>query len=166
MQEGLGGTEYMTSDDLIVDHDGNWEIILSATPQAGPGNSMLITPQAKALLIRQIFSDWENETEASVQVEVLSGSVDPVEPLTPAKVAVGLNRLPLDIFTLPNLFQTIRQSWQLNDLPAPVVGGFGVPGAGFPLNNTSPGRYDIDPNQAFVLEVEATPTPTRVDKPR
>lgn len=40
MNEGLGGTETLTSDDLIVDATGNREILLSPNPQ--PGNWLLI----------------------------------------------------------------------------------------------------------------------------
>jgi len=156
MAEGLGGTETMTSDDLIVDAQGNWEIIVSPNPQ--PGNWMQTSAIATGLLIRQVFSDWDNETEASVQVEVLGSAAPPVDVLTPDKCEIGLNRLPLDIFLVPNLFQTLRLGWPENDMITPAPGSFGLAGAGFPDNYTSASRYDIAPGEAFIIEVDATST--------
>lgn len=156
MSEGLGGSETLTSDDLIVDADGNWEIILS--PNVHHGNWLFTKPAAKALLIRQIFSDWGTEQEASVQVEVLGGPLAPVAPLTPDKAELGLNRLRTDIFTIPNLFESTDDSWPTNDMNTPVPGGFGFQGAGFPDNHTSASHYDIDPGEALVIEVDATAT--------
>lgn len=158
MNEGLGGTETMTSDDLIVDANGNWEIILSPNAQPGSRNSLFTKPAVKALLIRQIFSDWDVETEASVQIEVLGGPVPPVAPLTPDKVEVGLNRLPTDIFTIPNIFESIDDAWPTNDMNTPVPGGFGFQGAGFPDNHTSAAHYDLVPTEALIIEVDATAT--------
>lgn len=178
---GLGGNEVMTSDDLILDVDGNWEIILTGDPgyaAANPGvNSLLITQELQNLVIRQYHTLWDQQ-ESSLEIEVLSSPITPVEPLTPAKAATpgapgtatGLERLVYDIDLIPFLLVGLQfpdgdcatatpgSGWPMNDVPAPTANGFGLPGAGFPGQYAAAARYYLPEGQAMIITVDNTAT--------
>lgn len=147
----LGGEVFMTSEDLLVEADGSYEIILSATPH--DGNWMELKPGAQRFILRNGFYDWNEEIEASVQVEVLEGPMSgPVPSLTPAELVSDLSALSLRLSTIPATIQNARDGWPLNDLNDPDPGAFGIPGAGVPTAVSSAGRYEIAENEALIIE--------------
>ncbi|MGD8606098.1 MAG: hypothetical protein PVH21_02315 [Myxococcales bacterium] len=151
----LGGEVFMTSEDLIVQPDGSYEIILSATPHEG--NWMELKPGAQRFILRNGFYDWNEEIEASVQVEVLEGPMSgPVPTLTPAELVSDLGALSLRLSTIVATIQNARDGWPLNDLNDPDPDAFGIPGAGVPTAYSSAGRYEIAPDEALIIE---TPVP-------
>ncbi len=155
---GLGGGVSFTSDDMTFEPDGSYEILLSPDPQ--PGNWLQTGPSSERMIVRVYFVDWETEREPSMQVEVVGedGS-NPIPNLAPSGLDTGLSRLAaINLQLIPSLFNALRLNWLENDLPTPVVGGFGFSGAGFPGNYTSPARYVVQPDEALVIEVENTPS--------
>lgn len=154
----LGGEVFMTSEDLIVDSDGSYEIILSATPHEG--NWMELKPGAQRFILRNGFYDWNNEVEASVQVEVIEGPMSgPVPVLTPSEFVSDLTALSLRLSTIPQTMQNARDTWPLNDVNEPDPGAFGIDGAGVPTAVSSAGRYSVDEDEALIVE---TPVPSVV----
>ncbi|MBW1875093.1 MAG: DUF1214 domain-containing protein [Deltaproteobacteria bacterium] len=152
----FGGEAFMTSEDLIVEADGSYEIILSATPQEG--NWMELKPGAQRFILRNGFYDWNNETEASVQVEVIAGPMSgPVPHLTPDEFVSDMAGLALRLSTIPARMQASRDGWPLNDVNEPDPGAFGIPGAGVPSAVSSAGRYSLDEDEALIIE---TPEPS------
>ena len=153
----LGGTEFMTSEELLVESDGSYEIILSATEPEGASNWMELKPGAFFFILRNGFYDWNQEIEASVQVEVLEGPMSgPVAHLTPEELVTDLGALSQRLRTLPLTMQAARDTWPLNDLNDPDPGAFGIPGAGVPSAVSSAGRYEIALDEAMIIE---TPLP-------
>jgi len=151
----FGGEIFMTSEDLIVEPDGSYEIILSATPQEG--NWMELKPGARRFILRNGFYDWSNEIEASVQVEVVAGPTSgPVAHLTPDEFVSDMTALAGRLTNIPAFMQSARDGWPLNDLNEPDPGAFGIPNAGVPTAVSSAGRYKLGEDQAMIIE---TPEP-------
>ncbi|MBW1830244.1 MAG: hypothetical protein JRJ10_00890 [Deltaproteobacteria bacterium] len=154
----FGGEAFMTSEDLIVDPDGRYEIILSATRHEG--NWMELRPGAQRFILRNGFYDWNNEVEASVSVEVVAGPMSgPVPHLTPTEFVSDMTALSLRLSTIPATMQDARDGWPLNDVNEPDPGAFGIPGAGVPSAVSSAGRYALDEGEALIIE---TPDPSVV----
>ena len=152
----LGGEVFMTSEDLIVEPDGSYEIILSATPQEG--NWMELKPGAQRFILRNGFYDWNNELEASVSVEVIAGPMSgPVPHLTPTEFVSDMAALALRLSTIPTTMQNARDDWPLNDMNEPDPGAFGIEGAGVPSAVSSAGRYSLGEDEALIIE---TPEPS------
>ena len=62
--------ETVTGADLAVEKDGSFEILFSASrPAAHRGNWVRMHPEAKLIVIRQYFLDWENEIPATFRLE-------------------------------------------------------------------------------------------------
>jgi hypothetical protein len=151
----LGGEIFMTSEDLIVEPDGSYEIILSATPHVG--NWLELKPGAQRFILRNGFYDWNNEVEASVQVEVLAGPMSgPVPHLTPEEFVSDMAALSQRLEVIPITIQNARDGWPLNDVNEPDPGAFGIPGAGVPTAVSSAGRYSLSEDEALIIE---TPVP-------
>jgi MYXO-CTERM domain-containing protein len=154
----LGGEIVMTSEDLIVEADGSYEIILSATPQEG--NWMELKPGALRFVLRNGFYDWNNEVEASVAVEVIAGPMSgPVPHLTPEEFVADVTALSSRLVNIPAAMQRARDTWPLNDVNEPDPGAFGIPGAGVPSAVSSAGRYSLAEDEALIIE---TPEPSVV----
>ncbi|MBW2507810.1 MAG: DUF1214 domain-containing protein, partial [Deltaproteobacteria bacterium] len=153
----LGGTVFMTSEDLVVEPDGSYEIILSAARPEGASNWMELKPSAFFFILRNGFYDWNDEIEASVQVEVIAGPTSgPVPHLTPGELVEDMGALSLRIRSIPQSILSARDGWPVNDLNEPDPGAFGIEGAGIPTAVSSAGRYDLDPDEAMIIE---TPMP-------
>lgn len=153
----LGGTEFMTSEDLVVEPDGSYEIVLSAEEPEVASNWMRLKETAFFFILRNGFYDWNEEVEASVRVEVTAGPISgPVPHLTPDEFASDMARLSTRVRSIPISIFNARDTWPINDLNEPDPGAFGIEGAGIPTAVSSAGRYDLDTNQAMIIE---TPIP-------
>ena len=69
---GYGGGAELSSEDLVVDKHGNYEIILSADKPRNAKNWLQLNERSDVLSLRHIFNDWSN-VEASVAIEVIDG---------------------------------------------------------------------------------------------
>jgi hypothetical protein len=153
----LGGTEFMTSEELVVRSDGRYEIILSAEEPEDASNWMRLKDTAFFFILRNGFYDWNEEIEASVQVEVVAGPMSgPVPHLTPGEFAGDMARLSTRLRSIPISILSARDTWPINDLNEPDPGAFGIEGAGIPTAVSSAGRYDLAPDEAMIIE---TPVP-------
>lgn len=84
---GGGVAATLFGDQIHVEEDGSFEIVVSPDPQ--PGNWLKTTPNAFRVTFRQFFADWENEEPMEARIDRLTGDGAPPE-LTPVKVAEGL----------------------------------------------------------------------------
>lgn len=154
----LGGEIVMTSEDLIVEADGSYEIILSAMPHEG--NWMELKQNASRFILRNGFYHWNNEVEASVAVEVVAGPMSgPVPHITPEEFVSDIGALSSRLINIPAAMQRARDGWPLNDVNEPDPGAFGIPGAGVPSAVSSAGRYSLAEGEALIIE---TPEPSVV----
>lgn len=153
----FGGEVFMTSEELMVEEDGSYEIILSAVEPDDYSNWMELKPTASFFIMRNGFYDWDNEIEASVQVEVIAGPVSgPVPVLTPDEFVDDMEELSNRLTTIPFSIFSARETWPVNDVNEPDPGAFGIPGAGVPSAVSSAGRYELDTDEALIVE---TPVP-------
>jgi hypothetical protein len=149
----LGGTEFMTSEDLVVEPDGSYEIILSAEEPEGVSNWMLLKPTASFFILRNGLYDWNKEVEASVQVEVIAGPMSGRVPvLTPEEFVEDIAALSNRIRAIPLSIFAARDTWPLNDVNDPDPEAFGIPGAGVPSAISSAGRYELATDEAMIIE--------------
>ncbi len=150
----LGGEVAMTSEDLVVNDDGTFEIILSPERPEDAQNWLALNEGARRFLLRQAHSDWNNDVEASIQVEVIGGpDVAPVPTLSDEKFAADLTAMSDLLALLLPIFQDAQQAWPVNDMSVPEVGAFGIPGAGFPTTVGSVGRFELAEDQAMIIEI-------------
>lgn len=153
----LGGTEFTTSEDLVVESGGSYELILSATEPEGASNWLRLKDSAFFFVLRNGFYDWNDEVEASVQVEVIGGPMSgPVPHLTPKEFVDDVDELSRRINFIPSSILRARDGWPSNDLNEPDPGAFGIEGAGIPTAVSSAGRYELATDEAMIIE---TPVP-------
>jgi len=78
-----------TAQELEVESDGTFEIILSAEKHAG--NWVPLDPDARYFAIRQYFYDWENEIPIPFEIERVGGEGEAPPLLEPADMARRLD---------------------------------------------------------------------------
>jgi hypothetical protein len=91
---GIAATANELVDELEVDPDGNFEVVLSADERAG--NWMRIEGDHPTLTVRHFFYDWDTEVASSLRIERLGDaaeseghSLDPEVALSRQLVALG-----------------------------------------------------------------------------
>lgn len=84
---GGGVASMIFGDELKVEPDGSFELILSPDPH--PGNWLKTTPNSFRVTVRQFFADWEGEEPMDARIEILTGDRKP-PVLTPELVSEGL----------------------------------------------------------------------------
>jgi len=78
--EPSGCSGFIDGDDLELDPEGRFEIILSTDPREG--NWLPMQPETSSLIVRQFFLDRETENRAEIEIECIDseGSPPPLEP--------------------------------------------------------------------------------------
>ena len=89
---GLTPTGYIESDQIEMDENGCFELILSCNPQGS--NWLPMTPETDPLMVRQTFLDREAETPAELRIERINCPEDErrPSPLTPRDLDEGLKK--------------------------------------------------------------------------
>jgi len=149
--DGIVSTANELVDELEVDADGNFEVVLSADEREG--NWMRVAGDHPTLTVRHFFYDWDTEVASSLQIERLGEAVqhtqDPVSP----DVLVARQLVALGDFVHDNL------EFFLQFGAAPPANGFLPPidrsamGAAAE-NRPVIGRWELGPDEALILEVE------------
>ena len=85
---GGGVGNVMFGDQIKVEEDGTFELMVGPEPQPGK-NWLRTTPNAYRLTFRQFFADWEGEDPMEAHIDRLTGDGAPPQ-LTPEGVAEGL----------------------------------------------------------------------------
>jgi hypothetical protein len=89
MQLGdTGNYATLTAGQIECESDGRFEITVSA--ERAPGNWLRLDPEARYLLVRQYFWDWERETPARFEITCLDAAGEPRPDAEPADVAAQL----------------------------------------------------------------------------
>ena len=149
--DGIVSTANELVDELEVDADGNFEVILSRDEH--DGNWMRIDGDAPTLTVRHFFYDWDSEVQSSLRIERLG---DPVQRTTaPARPEVLVSRqlVALGNFVHDNLqfFLQFGGAAPANGfLPAIDRTAMGAAAENRPVI----GRWELGPDEALILEVE------------
>ena len=148
---GIVSTANELVDDLEVDADGNFEVILS--PDEHTGNWMKIDGDHPTLTVRHFFYDWDLETPSSLHIERLGAVVERSPIQISPEVQLSRQLMALGDFVHDNL-QFFLQF------------GGAAPANGFlpPIDRTAMGaaaenrpvigRWELCPDEALILEVE------------
>ncbi|BBZ39983.1 hypothetical protein [Mycobacterium conspicuum] len=148
---GIAATANELVDELEVDADGNFEVVLSGDPH--PGNWMRIEGEHPTLTVRHFFYDWDAEMPSSLRVERLGDRVQldgrPVDP----RAALARQLVALGDFVHGNLafFLQFGAAPPTNGfLPAIDRSDIGAAAENRPVI----GRWELGPDQALIVEVE------------
>ena len=148
---GIASTTNTLVDELDVDADGNFEVVLSADEHEG--NWMRVEGEHPTLVVRHFFYDWGAEQPSVLQIERIGDEVAPKGSAVAADVAVSRQIHALGEFVHDNL------KFFLDFNAGPPVNGFMPPidrsamGAAAE-NRPVIGRYELQPDEALILEVE------------
>ncbi len=151
---GIAATANELVDELEVDADGNFEVVLSSSEQTGrPGNWMRLEGDHPTLTVRHFFYDWDTEVASSLHIERLGDAVDPNgDPLDPA-AAVSRQLIALGDFVHDNLgfFLQFGAAAPPNGFLPPIdrtdIGAAAE-------NRPVIGRWELQPDEALIVEVE------------
>ena len=148
---GIASTCNALVDELEVDADGNFEVIISA--DECPGNWMRIEGEHPTLTVRHFFYDWQTEWASSLQIERIDGAADAADRPFDRAEAVSRQLVALGDFVQANV------QFFLDFGEAPPVNGF-LPGidrsamGAAAENRPVIGRWALEPDEALILEVE------------
>ena len=148
---GIAATANELVDELEVDADGNFEVLLSADER--PGNWMRLEGDNPTLTVRHFFYDWDTEVASSLRIERLTD-------------AVGAQDLSVDPAvrcrdSCPPSATSSRITWRsfCNSVPRPPTNGF-LPAidrsdmGAAAENRPVIGRWELAPGEALIVEVQ------------
>ena len=149
--DGIAATANCLVDELELDDDGNFEVILSADEQ--PGNWLRLVGEHPVLTVRNFLYDWDTETPAALTIERIGPGVDPGERTVASEVSVARQLYALGDFVPGNL------KFFLDFGAAPPTNGFLPPADMSSMgaaaeNRPVIGRFELEPGQALILEFE------------
>jgi hypothetical protein len=140
---------------MRIEADGSFEVRLGGAP--GPGNFLVLPPQATTIFCRQTFGDWTSETPATLLIERLGEAPPPAPWPSLEDVARQLDRAGDIVLALGRFNHKTAVQWRasllVNTFPAPsakVGDGF------FPGQHSAIGQFRLsDPEQALVVSLDA-----------
>ena len=89
----IGGHNEIDDSDIVVDPDGEFELIFSAERPAGhTGNWAKIAPDATGMMVRLRSYDWEKEVDPTLSIECLA-AVPPKPRLTPEQIIARIHEM-------------------------------------------------------------------------
>lgn len=106
---------HLDADELILDDNGDFEILISSEPHTG--NWLPMQPDTSSLLIRQTFRDRRKEAPANYQIECLNADAAPV--IAPEDFAKQLLAAANFSQATSAIFEDWMQSYSghINELP-------------------------------------------------
>jgi hypothetical protein len=113
---GIAPCALIEGKDLVLDSEGNFEIILSPEPTGK--NWLKVEPETSMLMVRQTFLDRFAETPAEISIENLDGRTAP-DPITPAMIDEGLKTAAMFVAGASMMFAKWARGFQqhTNTLP-------------------------------------------------
>jgi hypothetical protein len=148
---GIAATANELVDELEVDGDGNFEVVLS--PDERPGNWMRIDGDHPTLTVRHFFYDWDAEVASSLHIERLGDAVDSNGDTLDPAAAVSRQLVALGDFVHDNLafFLQFGAAAPPNGFLPPIdrtdIGAAAE-------NRPVIGRWELQPDEALIVEVE------------
>ena len=148
---GIVATANELVDELEVDADGSFEVVLSAEERAG--NWMRIDGDHPTLTVRHFFYDWDTEVASSLRIERLGDAVAADGGSVDRQVAVSRQLVALGDFVHDNLafFLKFGAAAPLNGFLPPIDRtDMGAAAENRPVI----GRWELRPDEALIVEVE------------
>ena len=148
---GIVSTANALVDELVTDGDGDFEVVLSADEH--DGNWMPIDGAHPTLTVRHFFYDWDTETPSSLRIERIGDPVRHEAVDVDSDVVVSRQLVALGDFVHDNLdfFLQFGAAAPPNGFLPPIDRtAIGAAAENKPVI----GRWELDPEQALILEVE------------
>ena len=154
---GIGNAGDVVADDLTMEADGSFELLLST--ERRNGNWLPLSEDASSFVVRQFFYDWVNEEPASLHIECLTP-----RPARPSAPPNDEERTARQLAALGAFVrESVRFWWDIEEMGrAQGVNAFRPPVVrsdigGATDNVTVWGSWDLADDEALVVEV--TPRP-------
>ena len=151
---GLPPTGYIESDEIDMDADGRFELVLSSTPQEE--NWLPMSPETGTLVVRQTYGDRSTETPAELRIERINCPADERRPshLTARALDEGLSKAGALAMGAPLLFAKWARDFtkHSNELPMfdPDVS---LAAGGDPNITYYHSHWALAPEEALLIEV-------------
>lgn len=147
----------LNSEDLRIDRNGNFEVIVSL--ERSPGNWLPTATDATAVLVRQTFGDWNKEIPAEVHIDRVGFEGARRPRLTSEEQAERVRRAAATLrTTVANWPEFVRRGYleraPANTLTPPVdsTAQGGLPGRWY-----SSGWWQLEDDEALVLTLWPMP---------
>ncbi|HLG90225.1 MAG TPA: hypothetical protein VKZ79_23885 [Alphaproteobacteria bacterium] len=131
--------------------DGSFEVFLSAKPM--PGNWMENAPDSTKLMVRQIFSDWKNETPGEVHIDRV-GYEGKLKPrATEAGMAAKLDQAAADILMIVKVWPDFVLHRYMEAIPPNTLPPPSDPSAlgGVKGRWMTEGQFALKPDEALIV---------------
>jgi hypothetical protein len=149
--DGMAATTNVLVDELDVDADGNFEVLLSA--DSHDGNWLKLAGDHPTLTVRNFLYDWDTEELAALQIERVGAEVQPEDRPVALDVSVARQLYAVGEFVYDNLkfFLDFGAMPQANGFVPPMdMSSMGAAAENRPVI----GRFELEPDEALVLEFE------------
>ena len=150
--------DVLYDEDLVLDEDGNFEIIVSPERPDDAKNWMKNAPGAESLLVRFTHSNWETERIDPLYIERLDTDGEPPAPLTEASLAAGLKRTSQSMYDRTASWIAIAdRMWSL--VPNNSIFNMRVTPGGLVGQYSAFGNFKLAPEQTMLIEFGDTGAP-------
>ena len=159
INEGMANQGNIRGDQMETDAEGNFELWIG--PDRRSGNWLASQPGSDTIIVRQFFSDWDNERHASFDIE----RVSPIPADASPDVLVATpDRVARQLAALATWLEANVKFW----IDVEVMGQMGFHNsfdeasvkseAGGAIENINAwGHYDLGPEEAMIIEVAPAP---------
>ncbi len=148
---GLSPCGILEHQDMKLEKDGSFEIILSKTPEGK--NWLKVEDNTTMVMVRQTFFDRFSETPAEVSIENLDGRSSP-DPITPAMIDEGLRTASIFTAGASLMFARWAAGFRKHPNQLPLFDAQTSNAAGGDPNITYYHSYwKLSDNESLVIEV-------------
>jgi len=146
------------ADEMEMDDEGNFEIIVSPERPKNVANWMKNAPGAESLLIRFTHSDWEKERLDPLYIERLdSEKVAPI-PLTELDMIGGFERASQSMYDRTASWIAIADQWW-SLVPSNSIFNMRVTPGGLVGQYSAFGNFKLAPDESMLIEFGDTGAP-------
>ena len=152
---GLPPTGYIESDEIDMDPDGGFELVLSSTPQIS--NWLPMTPETGTLVVRQTFGDRTTETPADLSIERINCPDDERRPshLTARTLDEGLKKAGALVMGAPLLFAKWARDFSKHSNELPMFDpDVSLAAGGDPNITYYHSHWALAPDEALLIEAK------------
>lgn len=148
---------FLSFEDLDVAGDGTFDVIASPSPT--PGNWLENPQDGTAMLVRQVYSDWDDDAPGEVHIDRIGheGSLKPA--LTDGVLADRLRAAAADLGTRVNLWPAFVAARYLDTAPVNTISPLMDPGSlgGVPGRWMAHGTFDLADDEALIVTTWPAP---------
>lgn len=147
---------FLDSEDLKVDSNGQFEVLVS--PEKHPGNWLPNPADGTQILVRQVFSDWAREVPGELHIDRV-GKEGQFRPATSdtdmaARLKAAADEVRIHVRTWPETVARGLARLPANTISAPFDAG---PQGGVPGRWMARGNFDLGPDEALVVRTWPMP---------